>query len=73
MRTYTHILHDIDAGHLPAWKTEPAPDIARRYWRLGPSATMRDLVLAVRADESIHRDVNHTLCSLPEGVKNPFA
>ena len=37
----------------------PAPEIARRYWNLPDSATLRDVVLVVRADEAHHRDVNH--------------
>ena len=53
MRTYTHAIEDLDAGHLPTWKTMPAPDIAREYWRLGDGATMRDVLLAVRADEAV--------------------
>jgi rubrerythrin len=72
VRTYTHAIEEIDNGQLPLWKTMPAPDIAKQYWKLGQNATVRDLLLAVRADEAIHRDVNHTLCDLPDGVKNPF-
>src|SRR3712207_7549036 len=37
----------------------PAPEIARRYWGLADGATLRDVVLVVRADEAHHRDVNH--------------
>ncbi len=33
---------------------------------------MRDLLLAVRADEACHSHVNHTLASLEEGARNPF-
>jgi len=35
------------------------PVIARRYWKLSADATLRDVVIAVRADEADHRDVNH--------------
>lgn len=31
------------------------------YYNLHPEATVRDVVLAVRADEAIHRDANHFL------------
>jgi hypothetical protein len=34
VRTYTHLLHDLDAGKLPEWKDAPAPDIARQYWKM---------------------------------------
>ncbi|CAN8268752.1 unnamed protein product [Cochlearia groenlandica] len=37
----------------------PAPAIAIDYWRLPKDATLRDVVVVVRADEAHHRDVNH--------------
>ena len=37
----------------------PAPPIAIAYWRMPADATLRDVVLAVRADEAGHRDRNH--------------
>jgi ubiquinol oxidase len=37
----------------------PAPKIARDYWQLPADARLREVVLAVRADEAGHRDVNH--------------
>ena len=34
---------------------------------------MRDVLLAVRADEANHRDVNHTFSSMKQdGEENPF-
>ena len=33
---------------------------------------MRDVILAIRADEAHHRVVNHTLSSLPLCAPNPF-
>ena len=72
MHTYTRALADLDAGHLPRWKTLPAPEIAVKYWRLGAGATMRDVLLAVRADEAIHRDANHVFGSISKEEKNPF-
>ena len=32
---------------------------------------MRDVILAIRADEAHHRVVNHTLSSMDESAKNP--
>lgn len=58
--SYTHFLVEIDAGRSP---NLPAPEIARRYWQLPEDATLRDVVLVVRADEAHHRDVNHSLAS----------
>ena len=54
VHTYTNILEAIDDGRIGSWKTKPAPEIAIDYWRLKKIATMRDLVLAVRADEANH-------------------
>jgi ubiquinol oxidase len=54
--SYTCYLKEIDEGRSP---NVPAPELARRYWGLGEEATLRDVVLVVRADEAHHRDVNH--------------
>ena len=32
---------------------------------------MRDVILAIRADEAHHRIVNHTLSSMKQDEKNP--
>lgn len=34
---------------------------------------MRDVILAIRADEAHHRVVNHTLSSIHLNEKNPFS
>ena len=49
--TYTRAIKDLDDGKLPSWTGMPAPDIGKKYWRLQPDANMRDLLLAIRADE----------------------
>ena len=54
--SYSQYLQEIDAGRV---RNVPAPKIARDYWRLADDATLRDVVVAVRADEAGHRDVNH--------------
>ncbi|KAJ1740776.1 inducible alternative oxidase 2 [Coemansia sp. RSA 1086] len=54
--SYTHFIGEIDAGRIENVK---APEIAIAYWNLDPQATLRDVVLAVRADEALHRDTNH--------------
>lgn len=58
--SYTHYLEEIDAGRMP---NVAAPAIAKRYWKLPDSATLRDVVIVVRADEAHHRDVNHGLAN----------
>jgi threonyl-tRNA synthetase len=72
VKTYTKCIADLDAGKLPEWSDMPAPEIGVRYWRLAPDAKMRDLLLAVRADEAIHRDVNHVFADLKADQPNPF-
>ena len=56
--SYTQYLDDIDRG---ASVNVPAPQIAIDYWSLDQNATLRDVVIAVRADEAGHRDRNHEL------------
>ena len=70
--TYTDVLTLLDRGQLPMWSRLPAPEIAVRYWRLHQDALMRDVILAIRADEAHHRGVNHTLGDLDRKDKNPF-
>ena len=70
----THCIHDIERGLVPEWKDQPAPSIAVDYWRLPSSATLLDVVRAVRADEATHRFVNHSLADLDQKHDfNPFA
>ena len=72
--TYTRCLADIDAGNLDEWNTTAKiPEIAQEYWHLPKDAKLRDLILAVRADESTHRHVNHTFANLERRDRNPFA
>lgn len=54
--SYTQYLAQIDSGRV---ENVPAPQIAKDYWELPANARLRDVVLAVRADEAGHRDVNH--------------
>ena len=56
-----------------AWADLDAPPIAVGYWRLPPSErTWLDTLKRMLADEAHHRDINHTLASLPTGAENPF-
>ncbi|ONK71587.1 uncharacterized protein A4U43_C04F10230 [Asparagus officinalis] len=56
IHSYTEFLKELDKG---AIENVPAPAIAIDYWRLPANATLRDVVMVVRADEAHHRDVNH--------------
>jgi ubiquinol oxidase len=58
--SYTLYLKELDEGRSP---NVAAPEIARRYWKLPDDATLRDVILVVRADEAHHRDVNHGFAS----------
>lgn len=66
--SYTLYLKEIDEGRSP---NLPAPAIARHYWKLADDATLRDVVLVVRADEAHHRDVNHGFASELAGIEPP--
>jgi ubiquinol oxidase len=56
VESYTRYLAEVDAGAIP---NVAAPESAKRYWALPPAATLRDVIVAVRADEMRHRDANH--------------
>ena len=58
--SYTLYLKEIDEGRSP---NISAPAIAKHYWKMPADATLRDVILLVRADEAHHRDVNHGFAS----------
>ncbi|MEM1382798.1 MAG: alternative oxidase [Pseudomonadota bacterium] len=63
--SYTQYLAEIDAGKQ---ENVPAPQIAIDYWSLPQGARLRDVVIAVRADEAEHRDTNHNFAdAIAEG------
>jgi len=65
--SYTEYLAGVDDG---SYENVPAPAIAIAYWGLPPEARLRDVILAVRADEAGHRDVNHQFAdALTSGIK----
>jgi len=41
-----------------------APEDAIKYWGLDENAKFRDVVIAIRADEVMHREVNHYLAGI---------
>ncbi|KAL2015496.1 hypothetical protein VTK56DRAFT_5368 [Thermocarpiscus australiensis] len=76
VHTYTRCIHEIEQGLLPKW-SDPnfeIPEIAATYWRMPEGKRdMRNLLLYIRADEAVHRGVNHTLSNLKqEDDPNPF-
>ncbi len=68
--SYTLYLEEIDEGRSP---NVPAPAIAKHYWNLPDTATLRDVILVVRADEAHHRDVNHGFADTIAGLPNDRA
>lgn len=55
--SYTEFLAEVESGRR---ENVPAPGRAIDYWHLSPDARLSDVILAVRADEAGHRDVNHS-------------
>jgi ubiquinol oxidase len=56
--SYTQYLEEINAGRI---ENIPAPKTAINYYGLKQDATLKDVVVAVRADEQGHADVNHNM------------
>ena len=65
--SYTDYLKQIDNGSA---KNIPAPKIAIEYYGLRKTATLRDVVLAVRQDERGHAKVNHEMADEVRREKN---
>lgn len=75
--TYTRCLQDMKLGLDPGLYHTPVPKIAKEYWHMKDDCTFYDLILYIRADEAIHREVNHTYGNLKlrgrTYDRNPFA
>ncbi len=56
VHSYTEYLAGVDQG---SYANVAAPALAIDYWKLAPGARLREVIIAVRADEARHRDVNH--------------
>ena len=54
--SYTEYLTGVDNR---IYSNVPAPKVAIEYWQLPADARLREVIIAVRADEAKHRDVNH--------------
>lgn len=66
MISYTQYLAEIDSGRQ---ENIPAPRRAIDYWNLPEDARLREVVLATRADEAKHRDVNHRFADVLAGER----
>jgi len=74
--TYSQI---IDAMETPGthlnkeWSDLKAPEIAMSYWHLEKNSKWLDVVKVICADESHHRDVNHTFANMEDwDTTNPY-
>lgn len=66
--SYTEYLAEVEAGR---HENLPAPARAIDYWKLPPDARLSDVIVAVRADEAGHRDVNHAFADqLDQAARN---
>lgn len=72
VKTYTHLLEEMDAGNLPMFASATAPPIALQYYGLPSTASLREVFACIRADESHHRDVNHCFAGMKPDEANPF-
>ncbi|KAI5961432.1 AOX [Candida pseudojiufengensis] len=76
VRTYTHLIDELnDPEKLKGFQSMLIPTIAVQYWpSLSEESSFKDLILRIRADESKHREINHTLANLNQRQdRNPFA
>ncbi|WPH00469.1 Alternative oxidase [Acrodontium crateriforme] len=72
--TYTRMIKDIEDGKLPMFAKMRAPDIGVHYYNMPEGQrSFKELLYYIRADESKHREVNHTLANLDQkNDPNPY-
>lgn len=69
VRGYSQYLEGIESG---AKENRAAPASAIAYWTLTPDARLSDMIVAMREDEAIHRDIHHAFAdALTEGNALP--
>jgi len=54
------------------WHDLKAPPVAIEYWDLPEGATWPDTIRRIYADETVHRDVNHTFANIAIDAANPL-
>jgi hypothetical protein len=73
--TYHNVIQHIETPGTKLhkeWAHLPAPGIAIGYWKLDDDAKWVDALKCIYADETHHRDVNHTFASMESDDPNPF-
>ena len=64
VKTYTNCIKELDEGKLQLWENLSAPADAVKYWGLSENAKFREVLVAIRADECMHREFNHHFADL---------
>jgi len=75
VHTYTDIIDHIEKPGTQLnkeWAHLKAPPIAIAYWRMPQDAMWIDVLRQICADESHHRDVNHSFASMSRDDPNPY-
>jgi len=54
------------------WSNAKAPAMAINYWKMNEDAKWVDVLKNIFADETNHRDVNHTFASMASDDPNPY-
>mmetsp|Transcript_37785 Transcript_37785/g.60648 ORF Transcript_37785/g.60648 Transcript_37785/m.60648 type:complete len:376 (-) Transcript_37785:406-1533(-) len=73
--TYANLIRSVQTPgtHLHRdWSGLRAPSIAVNYWRMEENAMWLDVLKNLFADETNHRDVNHTFATMKSDDPNPF-
>jgi hypothetical protein len=73
--TYANIIRQVETPGTAlheAWAELPAPQVAKAYWKLSEDAKWVDALKCMFADESNHRDVNHTFAMMETDDPSPF-
>jgi len=73
--TYSIVLDKVDDPTKKlyhAWHDLKAPPVAIEYWDLPEGATWPDTIRRIYADETVHRDVNHTFANIAIDAENPL-
>lgn len=56
VKSYTQYLHMVDSGQA---ENIPATALAKQYYNLDDDATLRDIIIKIRADEEKHAKINY--------------
>jgi len=73
--TYSTVLAHVDDPTKKLyheWHDLKAPPVAIEYWDLPEGATWPDTIRRIYADETVHRDVNHTFANIAIDAENPL-